>query len=71
MIYIELTEIQANYEYELSLGASSYKEFLTNKNGFLLKRLLTGCALQALQQLSGKQDRLLKDNGLHLANFPF
>ncbi|KAH8586394.1 high-affinity glucose transporter [Bisporella sp. PMI_857] len=46
----ELAEIQANHDYELSLGESSYLDCF---KGNLLKRLLTGCALQALQQLTG------------------
>ena len=46
----ELAEIQANHEYELTLGASSYLELLKSP---LRKRLLTGCGLQALQQLTG------------------
>ncbi|CZS88215.1 probable monosaccharide transporter [Rhynchosporium agropyri] len=46
----EISEVQANHEYELSLGKSSYADCL---KGNLLKRLLTGCALQGLQQLTG------------------
>jgi SP family sugar:H+ symporter-like MFS transporter len=46
----ELNEVQSNHLYEMSLGASSYLECF---RGTLGKRLLTGCALQALQQLTG------------------
>jgi hypothetical protein len=46
----ELAEITANHEYELSLGKSSYADCF---KGNLGKRLATGCALQALQQLTG------------------
>jgi sugar porter (SP) family MFS transporter len=46
----ELGEIQANHEYELSLGKATYIDCF---KGNLGKRLFTGCALQALQQLSG------------------
>ena len=46
----ELAEIRANHEFELSLGSSSYRQIV---KGTLGKRLLTGCTLQALQQLSG------------------
>ena len=46
----ELGEIQANHEYELSLGKASYLDCF---RGSLLKRQLTGCGLQALQQLTG------------------
>ncbi|KAJ4302617.1 Plasma membrane low glucose sensor [Kalmusia sp. IMI 367209] len=46
----ELNEVQANHLYEMSLGKSTYIECF---RGTLGKRLLTGCALQALQQLTG------------------
>jgi hypothetical protein len=46
----ELAEIQANHEHELSLGKSTYLDCF---RGGLLKRQLTGCGLQALQQLTG------------------
>jgi len=46
----ELAEITANHEYELSLGKATYVDCF---RGNLGKRLFTGCALQALQQLTG------------------
>lgn len=46
----ELAEIQANHEYEQSLGKATYADCF---KGNLLKRLLTGCLLQSLQQLTG------------------
>lgn len=46
----ELAEIQANYNYELSLGSASYLECVKGSIG---KRLFTGMSLQALQQLVG------------------
>jgi MFS family permease len=46
----ELSEIQANHEYELSMGSASYLEILRGSIG---KRLATGCGIQALQQLAG------------------
>ena len=46
----ELAEIQANHEYESSLGKASYIDCF---KGNLGKRLATGCLLQALQQLTG------------------
>ncbi|KAF2474140.1 glucose transporter-like protein [Lindgomyces ingoldianus] len=46
----ELNEVQANHLYEMSLGKASYMECIKGTVG---KRLLTGCLLQALQQLTG------------------
>ncbi|KAJ5591956.1 Major facilitator-type transporter ecdD [Penicillium hispanicum] len=46
----ELSEIQANHEYELRLGKATYLEIMRGSIG---KRLATGCAVQALQQLVG------------------
>jgi MFS family permease len=49
-IISELEEIQANHEYELSLGKASYLDCFRGK---ILKRQMTGCLLQGLQQLTG------------------
>lgn len=46
----ELSEIQANHEYELSLGKATYLDCF---KGNLAMRLITGCLLQSLQQLTG------------------
>ena len=46
----ELAEIQANHEYEMSIGTASY---LACFKAPIRKRLFTGMALQALQQLTG------------------
>jgi SP family sugar:H+ symporter-like MFS transporter len=46
----ELAEIRANNEYELSIGPASYLACFRKP---VRKRLLTGCVLQALQQLTG------------------
>lgn len=46
----ELSEITANHEYELSLGKASYLDCF---KGSLGTRLLTGCLIQSLQQLTG------------------
>lgn len=48
----ELAEIEANYEYEMALGADSYKDILFG-SPHLGRRTLTGCGLQVLQQLTG------------------
>jgi len=64
----ELADIQANHEYELSLGKSSYTDCI---KGNLLKRLATGCGLQALQQLTGVNfifyygTQFFKNSGFH------
>ncbi|OTA98345.1 hypothetical protein M426DRAFT_113736 [Hypoxylon sp. CI-4A] len=49
-IEAELQEIQANHDYEVSMGKSSYLDCF---RGPMLKRQLTGMGVQALQQLSG------------------
>ncbi|KAF2423324.1 general substrate transporter [Tothia fuscella] len=46
----EISEIAANHAYEMSLGKASYADCF---RGTVLKRLITGCALQSLQQLTG------------------
>ncbi|KAF2738660.1 general substrate transporter [Polyplosphaeria fusca] len=46
----ELNEVQANHLYEMSIGKSTYADCF---KGTLGKRLMTGCFLQALQQLTG------------------
>jgi MFS family permease len=46
----EINEVQANYDYEMSLGAASYLDCWRNP---VRKRLVTGILLQALQQLTG------------------
>lgn len=49
-IISEAEEIQANHEYELTLGKATYLDCFKGNVG---KRLLTGCLLQGLQQLTG------------------
>ena len=46
----ELGEIEANHEFELTIGKATYLDCF---RGNIIKRLATGCALQALQQLTG------------------
>jgi MFS transporter, SP family, sugar:H+ symporter len=46
----ELAEIQANHEYELTIGSASYLSCFRKP---IRKRLITGMLLQALQQLTG------------------
>jgi len=48
----ELAEIEANHEYELALGTDTYKDVFVGQP-HLGRRLLTGCGLQMLQQLTG------------------
>jgi len=46
----ELAEVQANHEFELTLGKATYLDCF---RGGIGKRLMTGCFLQGLQQLTG------------------
>ncbi|CAK3835040.1 high affinity glucose transporter rgt2 [Lecanosticta acicola] len=46
----EIAEIQANHDYEMSLDKATYLDILKGTVG---QRLLTGCLLQGLQQLTG------------------
>ena len=46
----ELAEIKGNHEHELSMGTGSYLALFRKP---VRKRLLSGCAIQALQQLTG------------------
>ena len=46
----ELAEVEANHEYEMAIGTSSY---ISCFKAPIRKRLLTGMALQSLQQLTG------------------
>jgi sugar porter (SP) family MFS transporter len=48
----ELAEIEANHQYELSLGPSTYREVFVG-SPHLGRRVLTASGLQMLQQLSG------------------
>jgi sugar porter (SP) family MFS transporter len=48
----ELDEIEANHHYELALGSASYRDVFTG-SPHLGRRILTGCCLQMLQQLTG------------------
>ncbi|VUC35203.1 unnamed protein product [Clonostachys rosea] len=48
----ELEEIQANHQYELSLGSNDYKE-LSYSSPHLSRRTFTSCFIQMLQQLTG------------------
>ncbi|KAK3074176.1 Plasma membrane low glucose sensor [Teratosphaeriaceae sp. CCFEE 6253] len=46
----ELSEIEANHRYEMSISKASYLDCFKGTVG---KRLMTGCLLQGLQQLTG------------------
>jgi sugar porter (SP) family MFS transporter len=48
----EIAEIEANHAYELSLGPATYRDVFRG-SPHLGRRVLTGCGLQILQQLSG------------------
>jgi len=48
----ELAEIEANHQYEMSLGPDTYKDIIFGEP-HLGRRTLTGCGLQMLQQLTG------------------
>ncbi|OBT64847.1 hypothetical protein VE03_06428 [Pseudogymnoascus sp. 23342-1-I1] len=48
----EIAEIEANHAYEISLGPSTYRDVFFG-TPHLGRRLLTGCGLFMLQQLSG------------------
>ena len=53
----ELAEIQANHDYEMSIGTASYVACFRSP---IRKRLFTGMALQALQQLTGVNFSMLR-----------
>jgi SP family sugar:H+ symporter-like MFS transporter len=46
----ELSEIRANHAYEMSMSKATYADCFRGNIG---KRLVTGCLLQGLQQLTG------------------
>ncbi|KAH0551050.1 hypothetical protein GP486_007598 [Trichoglossum hirsutum] len=66
----ELAEIKANHDFEMNIGKASYVDCF---RGTLGKRQLTGCALQALQQLTGVNfifyygTQFFQNSGIHNA----
>ncbi|KAK0735028.1 general substrate transporter [Lasiosphaeria miniovina] len=48
----ELAEIEANHDYEMAMGADSYHSVFFGEP-HLGRRIVTGCGLQMLQQLTG------------------
>lgn len=54
-VLAEIAEIQANHNYEMSVGKASVMDCFRPP---ILKRQLTGMGLQALQQLTGKTQPL-------------
>lgn len=48
----EYHEIKANYDYEVSLGASGWRDVFSTQD-HQLKRIITGVTIQAFQQLCG------------------
>ena len=62
----ELSEITANHRYEASLSKASYLDCFKGTVG---KRLMTGCLLQGLQQLTGVVCCGYKLRGIYNADF--
>lgn len=66
----ELAEIKANHDFEMNIGKATYIDCF---RGTLGKRQLTGCALQALQQLTGVNfifyygTQFFQNSGIHNA----
>ncbi|GMM38831.1 hypothetical protein DASC09_061700 [Saccharomycopsis crataegensis] len=52
IILEEYNEIKANYEYELAQGSATWVDVFRTRNS-QLKKLITACFLQGLQQLTG------------------
>ena len=56
-IEVELDEIRANLEHERSLGEFGYLDLFKPSENKLALRTWTGIVLQALQQLTGSEQR--------------